>query len=175
MDGVTKEKVFLELVDVVAHAHEQNIMHRDIKPENIIITPSGVTKLLDFGAGKDLYRRNTSATSIGTRPFMAPEQIMGESSLASDVWSLGILLYLFSTGSIPFYDDNDKNLMDLILECNPESPLNLEPELPLQLESIILKCLQKDPNQRYRNALILRSELLRIFPRFGAGKVLPQS
>jgi len=175
MDGVTKEKVFLELLDVVAHAHEQNIMHRDIKPENIIITPSGVTKLLDFGAGKDLYRRSTSATSIGTRPFMAPEQIMGESSLASDVWSLGIILYLFSTGSIPFYDDNDKNLMDLILECNPESPLNLEPGLPLQLESIILKCLQKDPNQRYRNALILRSELLRIFPRFGAGKVLPQS
>ncbi len=175
MDSVTKEKVFLELLDVVAHAHEQNIIHRDIKPENVIVTSAGVTKLLDFGAGKDLYRRSTSSTSIGTRPFMAPEQIMGESRLASDVWSLGIVLYLFSTGSLPFYDDNDKNLMDLILECNPESPRNLEPELPLQLESIILKCLQKDPNQRYRSAVILRSELLRTFPHFGAGKVLLQS
>jgi len=175
MDSVTKEKVFLELLDVVACAHEQNIMHRDIKPENVIITPSGVSKLLDFGAGKDLARGSTSATSIGTRPYMAPEQIMGESRLASDVWSLGVLLYLFSTGLLPFNDDNPKTLMDLIIECNPESPRNLEPELPLQLESIILKCLQKDQNQRYRNALILRSELLRIFPHFGAGKVLPQS
>ena len=175
MDCITKEKVFLELLDVVACAHEQNIMHRDIKPENVIITPSGVSKLLDFGAGKDLARGSTSATSIGTRPYMAPEQIMGESRLASDVWSLGVLLYLFSTGLLPFNDDNPKTLMDLIIECNPESPRNLEPELPLQLESIILKCLQKDQNQRYRNALILRSELLRIFPHFGAGKVLPQS
>jgi serine/threonine protein kinase len=174
MEGVRKEKVFLELLEVVAHAHELNIMHRDIKPENIIITPAGVSKLLDFGAGKDLSRESTSGTSIGTRPFMAPEQIMGESRLASDVWSLGVMLYLLSTGSLPFYDDNQKILMDLILECNPESPRNLEPELPLQLESIILKCLQKDPNLRYSNAVILRGELRRVFPAFGEGKVLPQ-
>ena len=175
MDSVTKEKVFLELLEVVAHAHDQNIMHRDIKPENVIITPAGVSKLLDFGAGKDLSRWSTSGTTIGTRPFMAPEQIMGKSRLASDVWSLGVILYLFSTGLLPFYDDNQKTLMDLILECNPQSPRNLEPELPLQLESIILKCLQKDPNQRYPNAVILRNELIRAFPGFGEGKVLPQS
>lgn len=175
MDGVGKEKAFLELLEVVAHAHEQNIMHRDIKPENVIISPAGVSKLLDFGAGKDLSRWSTSDTAIGTRPFMAPEQIMGESCLASDVWSLGVMLYLFSTGDLPFYDDNPKVLMDLILECNPESPRNLEPELPMQLESIILKCLQKDRNERYRSAAMLRSELLRVFPGFGKGKVLPQS
>ena len=175
MGSVTKEKVFLELLAVVAHAHEQNIMHRDIKPENVIITPAGVSKLLDFGAGKDLSRWSTSGTAIGTRPFMAPEQIMGMSRLASDVWSLGVMLYLFSTGSFPYYDDNQKVLMDLILECNPESPRKLEPELPLQLESIILRCLEKDPDQRYSNAVILRSELLRVFPGFGGGKVLPQS
>ncbi|MGO9687217.1 MAG: protein kinase domain-containing protein [Syntrophobacteraceae bacterium] len=175
MDSITKEKVFLELVEVVAHAHERNIIHRDIKPENVIITPAGVSKLLDFGAGKDLSRWNTSGTAIGTRPFMAPEQIMGDSRLASDVWSLGVMLYLFATGSLPFHDDNQKVLMDLILECDPGSPRNLEPELPLQLESIILKCLQKDQSQRYRNAAILRSELLRVFPGFGQGKVLPQS
>ncbi len=175
MDSGTKEKVFLELLEVVAHAHEQNIMHRDIKPENVIITPAGISKLLDFGAGKDLSRWSTSGTTIGTRPFMAPEQIMGKSRLASDVWSLGVMLYLFSTGLLPFYDDNQKILMDLILECNPESPRKLEPELPLQLESVILKCLQKDPDQRYPNAAILRSELLRVFPGFGEGKVLPQS
>ena len=84
-------------------------------------------------------------------------------------------VYLFATGSLPFHDDNQKVLMDLILECDPGSPRNLEPELPLQLESIILKCLQKDQSQRYRNAVILRSELLRVFPGFGHRKVLPQS
>ena len=88
----------MELLEVVAHAHEQNIMHRDIKPENVIVTPAGVSKLLDFGAGKDLSRWSTSGTAIGTRPFMAPEQIMGESRLGSDVWSLGIILYLLFDG-----------------------------------------------------------------------------
>jgi CheY-like chemotaxis protein len=174
MGSIAKEKVFLEMLDVMAYAHEQNIMHRDIKPENIIITPSGVSKLLDFGVGKDLSRGSTSGTVIGTRPFMAPEQFMGKSRLASDVWSLGVVLYALATGFLPFYDDSDKNLMDLILESNPQPPRDLVPELPVQLESIILTCLQKDLTRRYRNAMILRSELLRVFPDFGDGNGLPQ-
>jgi len=79
MDARAKEKAFLQLLDIVAHAHEKNIMHRDVKPENIIITPAGNLKLLDFGTSKDLTRGSVSKTVIGSRPYMAPEQIMGKS------------------------------------------------------------------------------------------------
>jgi serine/threonine protein kinase len=173
MERSTKEKVFLELLDVVARAHGQKVMHRDIKPENIIITPAGVSKLLDFGTGKDLTLRSTSSTVVGSRPYMAPEQIAGKSQIASDVWAMGILLYLFATGLLPFYDENEKKLMDMILECDPDPPGRLEPELPAELERIILRCLQKDTDMRFRDAGELRRELLEYFPHFGNGQTLP--
>ena len=173
MDSAVKEKAFLDLVEIVAYAHEHNIMHRDIKPENIILTRSGGLKLLDFGTGKDLTRRSISSTVIGSRPFMAPEQIMGKSRLSSDVWALGVVLYALTTGCLPFYDDNEKQLMDIILESQPELPRNLEPGLPAELERIILNCLQKDWNERYRSAGELRSDLLGHFPDFGTGAVIP--
>jgi serine/threonine protein kinase len=148
-------------------------MHRDIKPENIIITPSGSVKLLDFGTGKDLTRRSISNTMIGSRPYMAPEQIMGKSRIAGDVWALGVILYALATECLPFYDDNEKQLMDIILEQNPEKPRNIAPQLPEELEEIILKCLEKDWTKRYRDASELQTELLRTFPDFGEGEVLP--
>ncbi|GLI36483.1 serine/threonine protein kinase [Desulforhabdus amnigena] len=173
MDPAAKERAYLELLNVVSHGHEQNIMHRDIKPENILLTPGGQLKLLDFGTAKDLTRRSISSTVIGSRPYMAPEQIMGESRLTSDVWALGVVLYALATGFLPFYAENEKELMDSILETEPESPCHLEPEVPGELEKIILKCLQKDWRNRYRSAGELRAELLLRFPRFGEGKVLP--
>jgi hypothetical protein len=172
MDGESKENAFLQLLEVVARAHSENIMHRDIKPENIIITLRGVLKLLDFGTGKDLTRRSISNTVIGSRPFMAPEQILGSSRLASDVWALGVILYAFSTGCLPFYDDNEKVLMDIILESEPERPRNLEPDLSEALETVILKCLEKDWNRRYKNAVELKEDLMVRLPAFGRGESL---
>jgi len=174
MDAVSREMAFLDLVEVVACAHQRNIMHRDIKPENVIIMRSGHLKLLDFGTGKDLARRSMSSTVIGSRPYMAPEQIMGKSRLASDVWALGVILYAFSTDCLPFYDDNEKQLMDLILEVDPEEPSDLEPNLAEGLERIILKCLEKDWTRRYPDAGELRKDLITTFPHFGQGKVLSQ-
>jgi serine/threonine protein kinase len=173
METIGKEKAFSELLDILAYAHEKRIMHRDIKPENIIITSSGTSKLLDFGTGKDLTLRTTSSTVVGSRPYMAPEQIAGKSSIASDVWALGVLLYALATGLLPFYDENQKKLMDMILECDPEPPRDLEPELPEELEEIILKCLRKDPDLRFRDAGELKRILLEHFPHFGNGATLP--
>jgi serine/threonine protein kinase len=150
-------------------------MHRDIKPENIIISPAGVLKLLDFGTAKDLTRRSVSNTVIGSRPYMAPEQILGKSRLASDVWALGVILYALATECLPFYDDNEKLLMDLILEVEPAPPRSLVPELPEEIEVIITTCLQKDPSQRYRDAVELRDALAKMLPDFGNGAVLPGS
>jgi predicted Ser/Thr protein kinase len=173
MDSATKERAFRELLEIVAYAHDHKIMHRDIKPENIIINTDGVLKLLDFGTGKDMSRRSISNTVIGSRPYMAPEQIMGKSRLASDVWALGVILYALSTGFLPFYDENEKQLMDMILEVEPETPRNLEPDLPEEMEAVILKCLQKDWEKRYRTASELKRDLGMHFPDFGKGKVLP--
>ncbi|MEJ5347261.1 MAG: protein kinase [Desulfosoma sp.] len=173
LDAVGKEKYFLQLLDVVTYAHRHHIMHRDIKPENILITPEGVLKLLDFGTAKDVTRRSISSTVIGSRPYMAPEQIMGRSRLASDVWALGVILYALTTEFLPFYSENEKELMDLILESPPQPLRELVPDIPEDLERIILRCLEKDWKNRYHNAGILQKALLEAFPDFGSGHTLP--
>jgi hypothetical protein len=173
MEGSTKELAFLQLLDVMVFAHQQKIMHRDIKPENIILMPNGHLKLLDFGTAKDLTRRSVSNTIIGSRPYMAPEQILGRSRLASDVWALGVILYALATDCLPFFDENEKQLMDLILEMPPEGPSQLEPGLPKALEGIILQCLEKELAKRYPDAMALREHLMTSFPHFGGGGVLP--
>ena len=161
------EKIVLQLVDIVAYAHQHRIMHRDVKPENIIVRPDGVIKLLDYGVAKELKDRDTSSTMVGSRPYMAPEQIMGESQIGSDVWALGVIMYALYTEFLPFFDDNEKALMDLILTREPEPPREIEPEIPVALEKIILKCLIKDPERRYASAGALKESLLREFPDFG--------
>jgi DNA-binding response OmpR family regulator/predicted Ser/Thr protein kinase len=161
------ENIILQLIDVVAHAHRHRIMHRDIKPGNIIIQEDGRLKLLDYGAAKILKEKDISATMVGSRPFMAPEQIMGESELRSDIWAIGVIMYLLYTGELPFYSDNEKFLIDLILEQEPTPPRELNPDLPPELEAIILKCLKKDPRERYPSALALKGDLMRHFPEYG--------
>ena len=162
-----RESIGLQVIDIVAHAHGNRIIHRDIKPENIIVRRDGVVKLLDYGAAKELKDRDVSSTMIGSRPFMAPEQIMGESQIASDVWALGVILYALYTEHLPFYHDNEKVLMDMILTLEPEPPRSLDPAIPVALEEIILRCLKKDPRVRYQDAGALKDALLERFPGYG--------
>jgi PAS domain S-box-containing protein len=164
-----RESIALQVIDVAAHAHGNRIVHRDIKPENIIVRSDGVVKLLDYGAAKELKDRDVSSTMVGSRPFMAPEQIMGESQIASDVWALGVIVYALYTEHLPFYHDNEKVLMDMILTLEPEPPRSLDPEIPAALEEIILRCLKKDPRDRYRDAGALKEALLERFPGYGHG------
>ena len=169
LSGMQREKIFLQLLSVMSHAHEHRIMHRDIKPENMIILPSGQLKLIDFGIAKDMSRQSISKTVVGSRPFMSPEQIMGRSSLSSDVWAMGVLLYILFTDSLPFYADNDKDMMDAILEMPPMRPRELNPDISENMESVMLKCLEKDVLKRYACAGELRADLLRLVPDFGKG------
>jgi len=161
------ERVILQLLEVVAHAHKNRIIHRDIKPNNIIIRPDGVLKLLDYGAAKILQEKDIAATMVGSRPFMAPEQIMGKSERRSDIWAIGVLMYLLYTGELPFYSEVEKVLIDLILETEPPPPRELNPEIPAALEAIILKCLKKKVEERYPQAIALKADLLRHFPHYG--------
>jgi len=167
LDEKKKEKILLQLMDIVAHAHKQRIVHRDVKPENVIVRRDGTVKLLDYGVAKELKDKDISSTMVGSRPFMAPEQIMGESQIASDVWALGVVMYAIYTNYLPFYHDNEKILMDLILTIEPKPPRKIEPEIPVELEEIILKCLKKDPKERFADASILKRVILETFPQFG--------
>ncbi|MEE4355400.1 MAG: serine/threonine-protein kinase [Desulfococcaceae bacterium] len=167
MERTEKEHIFLQLLSVMTHAHEHRIMHRDIKPENIIIRPSGGLKLIDFGIAKDLSKQSISKTVVGSRPFMAPEQFKGQSCLASDVWAMGVLLYLFLTETLPFYASNEKDHMDMILEMHPLPPRELAADISEELEAVMLRMLDKNPEKRYRNAGEVKKDLLRNVPDFG--------
>ncbi len=161
------ERLILQLIEVVAHAHQHRIMHRDIKPGNILVQPDGSLKLLDFGAAKILKDKEISTTMVGSRPFMAPEQIMGKSEVLSDIWAIGVIMYMLYCEELPFYSHVEKLLIDQILEKEPTPPRQLHPDLPPALEAIILKCLEKDVKKRYASALALKADLLQHFPGYG--------
>jgi PAS domain S-box-containing protein len=167
MEESEKERIILQLVDVVAHAHKNRIVHRDIKPENVLIGSDGLLKLLDYGVAKELKDKNISSTMVGSRPYMAPEQIMGESQIASDVWALGVIIYMLYTDLLPFIEVNEKALMDLILTREPDPPRQIKPDIPAELEKIILQCLNKDPKERFADAEVLKETILDTFPQFG--------
>jgi DNA-binding response OmpR family regulator/predicted Ser/Thr protein kinase len=161
------ESIILQLIEVVSHAHRHRVMHRDIKPGNIIIQPDGTLKLLDFGVAKILGEKEISATMVGSRPFMAPEQIMGQSERRSDIWAIGVHMFLLYTGELPFYSEVEKLLIDMILEQEPIPPRELNPEIPAPLEAIIMRCLEKNVEKRYPNGRALKEDLLRHSPHYG--------
>ena len=161
------ESVVIQLADVVAHAHDLEVIHRDIKPENVMVKPNGTIKLLDFGAAKELKEKEMSATVTGSRPYMAPEQIMGKSQRRSDVWAIGVVMYVLYTGMYPFYHEVEKILMDIILRTPPSSPSKFNDALDKKIERIIMKCLEKEPLKRYPNAKVLKEELLASIPDYG--------
>ena len=161
------ESVVIQLTDVVAHAHDLEVIHRDIKPENVMVRPNGTIKLLDFGAAKELKEKEMSATVTGSRPYMAPEQIMGKSQRRSDVWAIGVVMYVLYTGMYPFYHEVEKILMDIILSTPPSPPSKFNEALDKKIERIIMKCLEKEPLKRYPNAKVLKEELLAAIPDYG--------
>ena len=173
MTSRQKEDVFLQLVSVTAYAHHHSIMHRDIKPDNIIISPTGNVKLLDFGIAGDLVWQDGGYHSEGTLDFMPPEQFDGKSSLATDVWALGIILYLLSLHRLPFCHDNSSFPMDISMEMHVVPPVSIKPDISADLNRIILTCLEVSLEKRYPSALVLLEDLSRTFPRFGDGYVIP--
>jgi serine/threonine protein kinase len=162
-----KKDIIFQLVDIVAYAHLHKIVHRDIKPENVFVGFDGRVKLLDYGIAKVLTEKETTATMVGSRPYMAPEQILGESRLASDVWALGVVMYEIYTQHLPFYDENEKAVIEMILSWEPQPPMQLAPDVAPELEEIILTCLDKDPNKRYGDASALKAAICKKLPTFG--------
>jgi predicted Ser/Thr protein kinase/tetratricopeptide (TPR) repeat protein len=157
----------LQLAEAVAHAHAAGVVHRDLKPANILLTPDGTPKITDFGlarrlAGGDGLTRTGAV--IGTPAYMPPEQARGDLkavSPAGDVYSLGAILYEMLTGRPPFRGSNPAETLSLVLHTVPARPRSLDPTLPRDLETVALKCLEKDPARRYATADDLADDLRR--------------
>jgi len=153
------------LAEGLAHAHARGIIHRDIKSANVMLTPEGGIKILDFGLARhvDATRVTRTGAMVGTVSYMSPEQVQGkEADARSDLWSLGIVLYECLTGRRPFEGESSAAIMHGIEAASPPPPTALRTGVPLELERVVLRCLDKDPALRYQHADDLAAELRRL-------------
>jgi serine/threonine protein kinase len=157
----------MQITEAVEAAHDENIIHRDLKPGNIMITTDGVVKVLDFGLAfsSDEERLTQTDAVMGTMEYISPEQAEGKAlTPASDIYSLGVIFFNMITGDIPFKGDSPLvTAMKHINEKVP-SPSTFNKDIPLSLEKIILKCLQKNSKDRYQSCDELLTELKKIKP-----------
>jgi eukaryotic-like serine/threonine-protein kinase len=143
----------IQIASGLQKAHEKGIVHRDLKPANIFITNDDQIKIIDFGLARVAERTllTKSGTTLGTVPYMSPEQAQGHKvDHRTDIWSLGVVMYEMITGQRPFKSEYETALVYSILNEDPEPVTGLRSGVPMALENIIMKCLEKVPQHRYQ-------------------------
>jgi serine/threonine-protein kinase len=154
--------LFFQALDGIEYAHEHGIVHRDIKASNVMLNHLGVVKVMDFGIARVLgsVHLTQSEHRVGTPAYMAPEQIRGEEAdIRSDVYSLGLLLYLLLTGKAPFCAKSDYELCRMHLEEPPPPPRTIAADIPDAIERAVLRSLAKPPEERFESVRELRAAL----------------
>ena len=154
--------VAIQIASALETAHRNNIIHRDIKPHNIIITEDGIAKVTDFGIAKAVSNSTITAfgTTIGSVHYFSPEHARGGFTDAkSDLYSLGVVLYEMVTGKVPFDADTPVSVALKHMQEKPEEPIEVNPNVPMAVNKIIMKALQKDTNFRYQTATDMLEDL----------------
>ena len=165
-DGVLSWKwsvnIAIQIASALETAHKNNIIHRDIKPHNIIITEDGIAKVTDFGIAKAVSNSTITAfgTTIGSVHYFSPEHARGGYTDAkSDLYSVGIVMYEMLTGKVPFDADTPVSVALKQVQEEPVDPMKYNENIPVSVNRIILKAMQKDPNLRYQNATEMVKDL----------------
>lgn len=158
-----------QIAQALSVAHRHDIIHRDIKPQNIMVQPDGNIKVMDFGIARAKNSHLTTDNNVlGTAHYVSPEQTQGkELGPTSDIYSLGIVMYEASTGRVPFEGDDAISVALKQVNEQPVPPSQINPRVDAQLESIILKCMQKDPAARFQTA----ADLSRVLRDYLAGRM----
>src|SRR5256886_9442162 len=158
-------ELIAKVARIVHYAHEHHILHRDIKPGNILLDQKGEPHLTDFGLARLVETESTVTRTmevLGTPSYMAPEQAVGNNAQltsATDVYGLGAVFYQLLTGHPPFAGGTTYETIRLVLDTEPRQPRLLNPKVHRDLNTICLKCLDKDPQRRYSSALALAEDL----------------
>ncbi len=160
-----------DVADALHHAHQQGVTHRDVKPSNLLLSSDGRLSVTDFGLARLLEQPGMTVTGefVGTPAYMSPEQITaGRVPLdhRTDIYSLGATLYELLTLRPPFRAEGRDKLLAMVIQKEPAAPRSIDPKVPRDLETICLKCLEKDPDRRYQSAKDLAEDLRRYVNRF---------
>ncbi|BDE05317.1 hypothetical protein WPS_05930 [Vulcanimicrobium alpinum] len=174
-------EIYIEVLEALAYAHESGVIHRDLKPANVMILPNGAVKLMDFGLARrasDISSVSNAGEIVGTIAYLPPERFLGKPADArSDLYSVGVMLYETFTGIHPFKRENDDLVAVIFGHVNepPLLPHAVEPSVPVQVERIIMKLLEKEPARRYESASAVASDLRALLMPSATGTAPPRA